>query len=71
MFSRYRIKEVRGKFIPQKWIFGWYGIDKDSRHLWTTNDNQYNWCGYSTLELAKERIQKYRGYKNEAKYHKI
>lgn len=71
MFSRYRIKEVRGKFIPQKWIFGWYGIDKDSRYLWTTNDNQYNWCGYRTLELAKERIQEYRGYKNEAKYHKV
>ena len=71
MISRYRVKEVEGKFIPQVWFFGWGGIDRDSEYIWYQDKNQYTWCGYSTLEQARERIREYRGYgETECKYHK-
>ena len=71
MFSRYRIKEVRGKFIPQKWFLVWEGIDKTSDYLWNSDEHQYEWCASETLEQARARIQEYQRYKNEVKYHKI
>jgi hypothetical protein len=71
MFSRYRIKEVEGKFIPQRWCFGWEGIDRTSRYLWNSDENQYEWCAWKTLEQARTRIQEYRGYKDGIKYHKV
>jgi hypothetical protein len=71
MFSRYRIKEVEGKFIPQRWCFGWEGIDRTSRYLWFSDENQYEWSAWKTLEQARARVQEYRGYKDGIKYHKV
>jgi hypothetical protein len=70
MISRYRVKEVDGKFIPQEWFFGWYGIDRSSDYLWANNDYQIEYCGYRTLEQARKRIQSYRKPKQNVKYHK-
>lgn len=70
MISRYRVKEVDGKFIPQVWFFGWYGIDRHSNYLWTTDEFQLDYCWYSTLEQARKRIQSYRKPNQNVKYHK-
>ena len=70
MFSRYRIKEVKGKFIPQRWCFTWEGIDRTSRYLWYLDENQEYYCEWHTLEQARQRIQEYRGDKRNIKYHK-
>jgi hypothetical protein len=71
MFSRYRIKEVQGKFLPQVWCFGWESIDRRSNYIWYSEENQLTWCAWGTLEQARERINKYRGYKKDVKYHKV
>ncbi len=71
MFSRYRIKEVQGKFIPQVWRFGWESIDRKHRYIWYSEDHQLLWCAWDTLEQARERIKKYREYKKDVKYHKV
>ncbi len=70
MFSRYRIKEVQGKFIPQVWCFGWESIGKSDSYLWYSEENQLRYCGWDTLEQARKRVQEYRGYSNGVKYHK-
>ena len=70
MISRYRIKEVDGKFIPQVWSFGWGGIDRIDDYLWHRDEFQLDYCWYSTLEQARKRIQKYRNKDKQVKYHK-
>jgi hypothetical protein len=41
----YRVKEVRGKFIPQKlnFLLGWQAIDKKDLFLWTSDDYQWKY----------------------------
>jgi len=63
----YRVKEVNGKFIPQKLtVFGWSGIDLNGMYLWNDEDHQWQYCQWDTLEQAKEVIAKYK-----PKYHKV
>lgn len=69
MISMYRVKEVKGWFIPQVWIFGWVDIDRGSDYSWSGDDDQLKYCKYTTLERARERIQEYRK-KDKIKYHK-
>jgi hypothetical protein len=70
MISRYRVKEVDGKFIPQVWFFGWDGIDRSRDYLWHTDENHLEYCWWDTLEQARKRIQKYRNVDKQVKYHK-
>lgn len=72
MFDFYRIKEVEGKFIPQKLIeVVWKGIDRQIDHTWYTPDNQIKWCAVDSLQEAKDIITKYKEKrkKPKAKYH--
>ena len=63
----YRVKEVNGKFIPQKLtFFGWQGIDLDGLYLWIDSNHQWQYCQCDTLEQAKDIITKFK-----PKYHKI
>lgn len=63
----YRVKEVNGKFIPQKLtVFGWSGIDLISMILWNDTDHQWQYCQCDTLEQAKEVITRYK-----PKYHSV
>lgn len=71
MISRYRIKEVDGKFIPQVWSFGWEGISRDEEITWYTDDCQLEFCGWNTLEQARERVQRYRSINKQVRYHKV
>jgi hypothetical protein len=63
----YRVKEVGGKFIPQKLGFlnGWQGIDKRDLYLWISDDHQWTYCKCDTLEEAREVIRNYK-----PKFHK-
>ena len=70
MISRYRVKEVDGKFIPQVWFFGWDGIDRSSDYLWYVHEYHLEYCAWDTLEQARKRIQKYRNVDKQVKYHK-
>jgi len=58
----YRVKEVRGKFIPQKlnFLLGWQAIDKKDLFLWTSDDYQWKYCKCDTLEEAREIIRNYK-----------
>ena len=68
MFDFYRIKEVEGKFIPQKLIeFAWHGINRRSDDTWYHPDNQMKYCAVDSLQEAKDVIAKYKESKQKAK----
>ncbi len=72
MFDFYRIKEVEGKFIPQKLIeFMWGGIDRQSDYTWYNQHYQIEYCAVGSLQEAKNIIAKYKEKrkKAKAKYH--
>lgn len=72
MFDFYRIKEVEGKFIPQKLIeFMWEGIGRQSDCTWFIQHNQIKWCAVDSLQEAKDVIAKYKEKrkKPKAKYY--
>lgn len=55
-----RIKEINGKFIPQKLTipFGWIGVDKKDGSKWLTEKGQFSYCSYDTLEEARKGFVK-------------
>lgn len=76
MFDFYRIKEIEGKFIPQKLIeLTWDGINRRSDDTWHHSDNQMKHCAVDSLQEAKDIIAKYKENKQKtkaktkAKYH--
>ena len=58
----YRVKEVDGLFIPQKYEFliGWEGVPREGWYLWESNFRQIQHCSFQTLEEARERIKNYK-----------
>jgi hypothetical protein len=72
MFDFYRIKEVEGKFIPQKLAeFAWQGISRRADYTWYYLKNQIEFCAVDSLQEAKDIIAKYKEKrkKPKVKYH--
>lgn len=68
MFDFYRIKEVEGKFIPQKLIeLTWEGIDRQSDYIWYTQHFQIEYCAVDSLQEAKDIIAKYKEKRKKPK----
>ena len=67
----YRVKEVDGVFIAQKFVwFNWVGISRFYNYRFSDNKNQIEHCSYTTLEGARARIRKDKGIEVNVKYHK-
>jgi hypothetical protein len=72
MFDFYRVKEVEGKFIPQKLSeMSWAGIESQFDCMWHSPDFQIKYCSVNSLEEAKDIIAKYKEKikKAKAKYY--
>lgn len=64
LFSRYRVVEIGGGFIPQKWMwFAWYGLDKNTQYEWYVLEYQVKHCSHETLKDAWDRIDSKRATK--------
>lgn len=61
---KYRVVEIQqGLFIPQvrKNIFSsWYGIQKNGADTWYDGHYQLRYCSTSTLEEAKQIVEKHK-----------
>ncbi|WP_396195911.1 hypothetical protein [Flavobacterium sp.] len=66
IFKKYRVKEINGKFIPQRRDFPfWEGIDKELNFLWFGSEYQEKYCLFDNLEDAKTHLFKYKEKEKE------
>jgi len=70
IFKKYRVKEVNGRFIPQRRTgIGWEGIDRNIIYLWYHPNIQEERCSFCNLQDAKERLEKYKKQKTIKYYY--
>ena len=75
LFKKYRIIEVKEKFIAQKkeclFFNIWDGISEKDFYLWFAFEYQFQYCSFGTLEEARQHLKNYKEFikKPKIKYY--
>lgn len=74
LFSTNRILEKDGYFYPQKWEvldFSWHYVDKEDGYLWTNEIYGESHSKCSSLEEAKQALNKFEKQTPKKIYHYV